>query len=88
MEKEQLKLFQKLKDSDYYKNYIFDKEELEKVKIDISFIEYSGIQNDTKLAVGYVISEIEVFQEIKPLIHVLKRYLHNFNLNTSFNGNF
>lgn len=87
LEKDQLESFNLLKDDEIFKKYIFDKEELEKFKIDISFIEPNGILNETKHVVNYVLSEIKVYPEIKPIVQILKRFLFNFKLNSSFKGN-
>ncbi len=75
-----------LKQSDIYNNYLFNREDLDRIKVDISFIEYTGIQNETKLAVDYALGEMIIYPEIKPIIHVLKRFLYIYNLNSSFNG--
>jgi len=68
--------------------YKFDKDDLEKVKIDVSFHEGSGTRNTTKLTVDYVINYMNMYPEIKPIIHVLKRFLQMNNLNSSFNGKY
>ncbi len=76
-----------IKQSDIYNNYLFDRADLDRIKIDISFIEYTGLQNETKLKVDYALGEMAIYPEIKPIIHILKRFLYNYNLNSSFNGN-
>ena len=80
--------------SENFKNYKFNIEELEKVKIDLTFLEnkfHNGEDGyETCLPyqqeVEYVKNSLIFFPEIKPLIHVMKRYLQVEKLNSSFNG--
>lgn len=84
----ELEEFKNIKESNIYKEFKFDKEEMDKVKVDITFIEITGVTNQAKLAVEYAILQTSNFPEIKPIIHVLKRFLYHWNLNSSFNGTF
>lgn len=76
----------KFKESDLYKNFEFDKEEIDKIKIDISFVEFTGVKSNPKASVDYVINAMAKHPEIKPLIFILKRFLQQHNLNSCFNG--
>ncbi len=84
--------YNEFKQSNYYKNYKFKIEELEKVKIDLTFIDNNKqnsnpFDSPTQQVVEYIKNSLLCFPEIKPIIHVLKRYLHSMKLNSSFNGN-
>ena len=67
-----------------YYNYIFDKEEISLIKIDLNFID--GQQ--AKQNVLWVKDQLKIFPEIKPLIQILKRFLQVNKLNCSFDGKF
>lgn len=82
-----------LKNSEIYKTYCFKKEELEKVKIDITFAEINGKNNSftkdqTQMAVEFTKNNNKKFPEIGYIIKIIKRLLQIENLNHSFNGNF
>ena len=64
-------------------DYIYDKNELKIVKVDISFINPSTYSENV---VDFVKTNISYHPEITPLTHVLKRYLSIKSLNSSFNG--
>ncbi|MCQ2816837.1 MAG: hypothetical protein MJ252_06190 [archaeon] len=66
--------------SEYYHNYIFDKEELESIKIDITLNSIRSVQT------GYIIENLNFFPEIKIVIKILKRLLYLKNLNLSYEG--
>lgn len=81
------------KSSQNYKDYRFDKEELEKVKIDLTFMNigksilgFNTFESPSQQAVDYVKNSLLCFPEIRPLMHVMKRYLQVDKLNCSFNG--
>ena len=86
LEKEDVEQFLCIKETEVYKNYKFDKEEIDKIKVDISFIKQTGKKNEVKLAVQYVLNEYQNFPDIKHIIFILKRFLQINNLNSSFNG--
>lgn len=85
-----------LKNSEIYKNYNFNKEELEKVKVDITFAELNSKNNSlkcnnkdqTQLAVEFTKNNNKKFPEIGFIIKIIKRLLQIESLNNSFNGNF
>jgi hypothetical protein len=73
--------------SDLYNQYKFDKEELSKIKIDITFTDKLSKTHCTYSAVEWVKKQLMLYPEIKPLVHVIKRHLQLNKLNSSFNGN-
>ncbi len=78
--------------SDNYVNYKFNKDELDIVKIDITFLDGNytgGILYETPIqqSVDYIKNSLVVFPEIRPLMHVMKRLLQVEKLNSTFNGN-
>lgn len=81
-----------IKSSEIYKIYEFNKEELEKVKIDITFSECNNkttflkTKDNTQLAVEFTINYLKKFPEIGYIIKIIKRLLQIFNLNNPFNG--
>jgi len=87
-------LLLELKDSDIYKNYSFNKEELEKVKIDITFSDVNFKSNSliskdqTKMAVEFTKNNNKKFPEIGYIVKLIKRLLQIENLNNSFKGKF
>jgi hypothetical protein len=85
-------LFDKFREKENYKNYKFNSEELDKIKIDLTFIEnfknkISMNETPCQHTVEYVKSCLICFPEIKQLLHVIKRFLQLEKLNSSFNGN-
>ncbi len=83
-------LIKKLKEftqSSEYLNYPFDKEELDKIKMDLTFIKKNEVESPSKLAIGWSKNVLKMNPEIKPLIQVLKRYLQMKRLNSPFKGN-
>ena len=90
-------VFESFKSSDSYKYYKFNKDELDTVRIDLTFLDLnknnmslsprmSLFESPSLQAVEFVKNYLLCFPEIKPLIHVLKRLLQVDKLNTSFNG--
>jgi predicted nucleotidyltransferase len=86
VESKEYKLFKAFKYSDIFRNYRFNIEDLLKVKVDLTILEYNSTYN-TKVVVDWAKKSIETYPEIRPIIHVLKRYLQIRRLNSSFNGN-
>ena len=77
----------KLKESEVYINYPFGKDELDKIKIDLTFVNsYDNLSNITAKQVEYVRSSLLIYPEIQPLIKPIKRLLQVNKLNNSFNG--
>ncbi len=94
---ENKKILNAFKLSDNYKYYKFNKDELDKVRIDLTFLDLnknnmnlstrmSLFESPSLQAVEFVKNYLLCFPEIKPLIHVLKRLLQVDKLNSSFNG--
>jgi hypothetical protein len=81
-----------LRNNDLYKNYFFNREELDKVKIDVTFMEINSnnvnSKDQTQLAVEFTKNYVKKFPEIEFIIKILKRLLQIQNLNNSFNGKF
>lgn len=81
-----------LRNSEIYQNYYFHIEELEKIKIDITFIEINNTNSNnfdtTELSVEFTKNYIKKFPEISYIIKIVKRLLQIENLNNSFNGKF
>jgi hypothetical protein len=69
--------------SDVFKNYKYDEEDLTKIKIDMNLCDMC---NNIKENVKWVKDQLKTMPEMKLLIHVLKRYLQNNKLNSSFDG--
>jgi predicted nucleotidyltransferase len=84
-ESQEFKKFKSFKFSEIFRNYPFDLEDLLKVKVDLTILEYNSTYN-TKVIVDWAKKSIDTYPEIKPVIHVLKRYLQIRRLNSSFNG--
>jgi hypothetical protein len=86
---EEMKQFINFKNTDIFKNYKFDQEELLKIKVDLTFIELNKQQakvQSTRSSLDWARKTLSTYPEIKPIIHVLKRYLQIKKLNSSFNG--
>jgi DNA polymerase sigma len=66
------------------KSYLFKKDELEKIRIDLTFSPESNTVTNKQL--DYVKTSLIKFPEIKPLTFILKRIFHINNLNQTFNG--
>ena len=77
-----------LLNSEIYKNYLFNKEELEKIKVDITFSDNNNNQttDQTQLAVEFTKKHLQQNPEMGYLIRIIKRLLQIQNLNNSFNG--
>jgi hypothetical protein len=58
--------------------------------VDLTFIEINQKVNNktqsTKTSLDWAKKTLSTYLEIKPIIHVLKRYLQIKKLNSSFNG--
>ena len=66
------------------KSYLFKKDELEKIRIDLTF--FTETNDITNKQLDYVKSSLIIYPEIKPLIYILKRIFQINNLNQTFNG--
>ena len=76
-----------------HKNYKFNFEkDIGTIKFDLTFFEISNqVTQDTpsipsQLVVEYIKNSLNCYPEIKPIIFVLKRYMQNLKLNSSFSG--
>ena len=72
--------------SNAYKNFKFDKNELTKIKIDITFILNNNEKNTNISSVSFTKEKIEKNPEIKIILRVLKRFFNSKKMNNSFNG--
>jgi DNA polymerase sigma len=64
--------------------YKFKKEDLERMKIDLTFSPESNTVISKQ--VDYVKNSLTLYPEIKPITYILKRIFHIGGLNQSFNG--
>ena len=88
------KIFDDFKSSNNYLNYKFKIEELDKVKIDLTFNQHKQkltdnlniYENPALQAVDYIKNSLVFLPEIKLLIFVVKRILKITKLNSSYNG--
>ena len=78
--------FQKFKESPLLQKFLFDKNELFKIKIDISFTLNTIIDNHETSSVSYIKEQIQQFPEVKFILKVLKRYFYIKKMNSSFIG--
>ena len=91
--------FKQYKDLSAFKHYIFDVNELIKIKIDITFISKNqkkindeSIHEQDKSLIGemssvlYVKEQIVKYPEVKFILRVLKRYFYYKKMNSSFLG--
>ena len=69
--------------SEIFVKYEFDEEDVTKIKIDINLMENFVNTNEI---LKWVKDQLKQSPEIKPIIQVLKRYLQNKKLNSSFDG--
>jgi hypothetical protein len=87
------KILEDFREKQNYKHYRFNREELDKLKIDLTFTEnfknnkLNIYDTPCQQTVEYVKNCLLCFPEIRPLLHVLKRFLQLEKLNSSFNGN-
>jgi predicted nucleotidyltransferase len=93
---ENLMRLEEFRNCEHYKNYKFNKEELDKIKVDITFLDMIvkypvnfGNNNCSTLmsSVEFAKNKLILYPEIKPLLQVLKRYLQIKKMNSCFNGN-
>ena len=79
--------FQLLKNSDIYKNFKFNYEEINKIKIDITFIASTNIEKNEKVSsVDFAKDKSKLYPEVKLILRVLKRYFYTQKMNSAFNG--
>lgn len=75
-----------LKNSEIYKNFKFNYEEIDKIKIDITFILSNTEKNSNISSVNFAKTKIEQFPEVKLILRVLKRFFYTKKMNSAFNG--
>ena len=83
-------IYEEFKSSEIYKNFKFNKCELDYFKIDLSFTDMINVnkQNSNNSdSIKFAKNNLNLFPEIKPILFVLKRYLQEKALNSAFNGN-
>lgn len=87
-ESQELESFLKFKSEDLFINYKFDINDLLRIKIDLSFNNNNTINQikNSQKSVDYAIDILNKYPEVKPIVHVLKRFLNVKRLNSSFNG--
>jgi len=86
---EERKKYEEFLNSDAYKNYKFDINELHRIKVDLTFLDFKQNKSQTtKNSLEWAKNTLSIYPEIKPIIHVLKRFLQTRKLNSSFNGNY
>jgi len=69
-----------------YLTYPFDIDEIDKIRIDITFQEKRDSEPAITLAVKWTKTLLNTFSEIKPIVQVLKRYLKIRKLNCPYKG--
>jgi hypothetical protein len=80
-------IYEEFKSSDIYKNFKFNKSELNKFKIDLTFMDMVNKQESNNSdSIKFAKNNLNLFPEIKPILFVLKRYLQKKALNSAFNG--
>lgn len=72
--------------SSLYKNFKFNKEELNKFKIDLTFLDLIKKQQNSLESINFAKNNIVLYPQIKPILFILKRLLQERNLNSAFNG--
>ena len=73
-------LYEKIHSSEYYKNYLFDKNEIDYVKIDITLNSINQNQ------ISFIDAQLRVYPEIKIIVKIFKRLLQLSQLNVSYKG--
>ena len=79
-------IFEEFRNSHLHENFKFNKEELNKFKIDLTFLDLIKKQQNSLDSINFAKNNISLFQEIKPILFILKRLLQEKNLNSAFNG--
>lgn len=67
-------------------DYEFSMSDFETVKIDLTFIEASSYKEKTSDVVDWVRQEIANNPSAKPVILIMKRFLFEYGLSSSYNG--
>lgn len=90
---------EEFKNSELYRNYLFNRDEIEMIKIDLTFLDivntkkhsFANSVNNINMSnpmssVEYAKNSLILYPEIKPIIQVMKRYLQTKKMNSCFNG--
>lgn len=81
------KKYEEFLKTENYKKYKFDLNELHRIKVDVTFLDFKNNKfQTTKNSLEWAKNTLSVYPEIKPIIHVLKRFLQSRKLNSCFNG--
>jgi hypothetical protein len=79
--------YEEFKHSKIYNNFKFNKEELNKFRIDLTFLDLIKKQQNNSLgSINFAKNNVILFAEIRPILFILKRLLLERNLNSPFNG--
>ena len=73
-------IYNKIHYSEYYKNYIFDKKEIDKIRIDIT------INSINHKQINFIQKSLINYPYIKDVIKILKRCLYEKNMNQTYKG--
>lgn len=80
-------VFEEFRNSFLFENFKFNKDELNKFKIDLTFLDLIKKQQNSLDSINFAKDNIILFPEIKPILFILKRLLQEKNFNSAFNGN-
>ena len=80
-------VFEEFRNSFIFENFKFNKDELIKFKIDLTFLDLIKKQQNSLDSINFAKNNIILFPEIKPILFILKRLLQEKNFNSAFNGN-
>ena len=84
---ELLENFRDFKKSSQYKNFKFNHDELNYVRIDLTFVHFDKTQETEKMnSVMYAKIMIEQFPEVKIILKVIKRFFLIKQMNNCFSG--
>ncbi len=79
-------IFEEFRCSALYDNFKFNKEELNRFKIDLTFLDLLKKQQNSLDSINFANNNINLYPEIKPILFILKRLLQAKKLNSAFNG--
>ena len=75
-----ISLYEKIHSSEYYRKYLFDKKEIDYVKIDITLNSINQNQ------ISFIETQLSTYPDIKILVKIFKRLLQLCQLNVSYKG--
>ena len=85
MDDDNLLRLEEFKKSYLYQNYKFNRDDLDKIKIDLTFLE-TAKKKENVSSVELAKYHLILYPEIKPLMQVVKRFLQIKGLGACFNG--